>query len=124
MIRYSLVMGVPEMEELYEYLAVGKEAGTLDPEERKLATKFFKTLDLLSTNPRHNSLASHEIDELTRRVGFKVFQSYLENRTPAAGRLFWAYGPERGQITVLGLEPHPEDTRHGYASVRLSRSPP
>jgi hypothetical protein len=31
MIRCSLVMGVPEMEELYEYLAVGKEAGTLDP---------------------------------------------------------------------------------------------
>jgi len=123
-IRYSLVMGVPEMEELYEYLAAGKEAGTLDPEEQKLARKFFKTLDLLAANPRHNSLASHEIEELTRRVEFKVFQSYLENRTPGAGRLFWAYGPERGQIAVLGLEPHPEDTKHGYAGIRLSRLPP
>jgi hypothetical protein len=117
-------MGVPEMEKLFNYLARGKEAGTLDPEEEKLARKFFKTLDLLASNPRHNSLASHEIDELTKRVGFKVFQSYLENRTPAAGRLFWAYGPDSAQITVLGLEPHPENTKHGYAGIRLSRSPP
>jgi len=112
------------MEALYDDLARGKEAATLDPEEAKLARKFFKTLDLLAANPRHNSLASHEIDELTKRVGFKVFQSYLENRTPAAGRLFWAYGPDRAQITVLGLEPHPEDTKHGYAGIRLSRFPP
>ena len=89
------------MEELFEYLARGKEAGTLDRDEAKLAKKFFKTLDLLSENPRHNSLESHEIDVLTRRVGFKVFQSYLENRTPGAGRLFWAYGPKRAQITAL-----------------------
>ena len=124
MIRYSLVMGVPEMKELYDYLAVGKEAGTLDPEEARLARKFFKTLDLLSANPRHNSLASHEIDELTKRVGFRCSSRTLKNRTPSAGRLFWAYGPERGQIAVLGLEPHPEDTKHGYAGVRLSRFPP
>lgn len=124
MIRYSLVMGVPEMEELYDALARGKEAGTLDPEEEKLAKKFFKTLLLLASNPRHNSLESHEIDVLTRRVGFKVFQSYLENRNPSAGRLFWAYGPGRGQIAVLGLEPHPEDTRHGYERIRLSAFPP
>ena len=112
------------MEALFEKLAVGKEAGTLNPEESRFARKFFKTLDLLAANPRHNSLESHEIDELTRRAGFKVFQSYLENRTPAAGRLFWAYGPQRGQIAILGLEPHPDDTKHGYASVRLSEIPP
>jgi hypothetical protein len=117
-------MGVPEMRELYDYLAVGKEAGTLDQDEEKLAKKFFKTLDLLSANPYHNSLESHEIDALTKRVGFKVFQSYLENRKPGAGRLFWAYGPERGQITVLGLEPHPENTTRGYAGIHLSRFPP
>lgn len=29
----------------------------------------------------------------------KIFQSYLENNTPAAGRLFWAYGPDSGDIT-------------------------
>lgn len=90
------------MQELYDRLTMDNEAGTLDPEEEKLAKKLFKTLVLLASDPRHNSLQSHEIDALTRRVGFKVFQSYLENRNPSAGRLFWAYGPGRGQITVLG----------------------
>lgn len=112
------------MRELYDYLAAGKEANTLDRDEEKLARKFFKTLDLLSANPHHNSLNTHEIDALSKRVGFKVFQSYLENRIPGAARLFWAYGPERGQISVLGLEPHPENTLRGYASIRLSRFPP
>jgi hypothetical protein len=105
-------------------LRLANEARTLDLDEEKLARKFFKTLDLLSANPYHNSLESHEIDALTKRVGFKVFQSYLENRKPGAGRLFWAYGPERGQITVLGLEPHPENTTRGYAGIHLSRFPP
>lgn len=111
------------MQELYDRLTMDK-AGTLDPEEEKLAKKLFKTLVLLVSDPRHNSLQSHEIDALTRRVGFKVFQSYLENRNPSAGRLFWAYGPGRGQITVLGLEPHPEDRKHGYERIRLSAFPP
>jgi len=31
----------------------------------------------------------------------------LENNIPAAGCLFWAYGPDRGDITVLAVEPHP-----------------
>lgn len=33
----------------------------------------------------------------------------------------WVYGPGEGEITVIGLEPHPEDKkRSGYAKVRLS----
>jgi hypothetical protein len=75
-------------------------------------------------NPFHNSLRSHEIEALTRRYGFKVFQSYLENNTPAAGRIFWTYGPKNGEITVLGMEPHPEDSKRGaYERVKLSRAP-
>lgn len=49
----------------------------------------------------------------------------MEYNTPAAGRMFWVYGPEDGQITVIGLEPHPEDRKNkGYARVRLSKLPP
>jgi hypothetical protein len=51
----------------------------------------------------------------------KVWQSYLENNTPGAGRLYWVYGPGRLEITIIGLEPHPEDKKKdGYAKVRLS----
>ena len=122
---FLLVPGIPEMAELVDRLSRGFQAGLLSGEDQKLAKRLFKTLTLLQENPRHNSLSSHEIAELSRRVGFKVFQSYLENRTPAAGRLFWAYGPGSQEITLLGLEPHPENAkRKGYDRVRLSRMPP
>lgn len=122
---YSLRMGVPEMEEIYTRLADGREAGTLSKSDAKLARKFFKTLQLLANDPRHNSLQSHEIEPLSKRFGQKVFQSYLENRTPAAGRLYWVYGPNTGEITVVGLEPHPEDKKRGGDDrVKLSGFPP
>jgi len=61
---------------------------------------------------------------LTRRYVVKVWQSYLENRTPAAGRIFWAYGPGKGEITILAVEPHPEDQKQsGYDRVKLSTLP-
>jgi hypothetical protein len=54
----------------------------------------------------------------------KIFQSYLENNTPGAGRLFWAYGPGQGDITVLAMEPHPEDKKQGaYERIKVSRMP-
>ena len=50
----------------------------------------------------------------------KVWESYLENNTPAAGRLFWVYGPGRKDITIIGLEPHPNDKAKSYDKVTLS----
>jgi hypothetical protein len=86
--------------------------------------KLVKALGFLSANPKHNSLASHEINDLSRKHGIRIFQSYLENHTPSAGRIFWAYGPEQGDITVLAIEPHPEDQKHGaYQRIRLSALP-
>ena len=79
-----------------------------------------KALYLLSQNPRHPGLESHEIASLSKRYGMKVWQSYLENRTPAAGRIFWVYGPSQGEITIIGIEPHPNDKSNAYAKVTLS----
>lgn len=53
----------------------------------------------------------------------KVFQSYLENRTSRAMRMYWVYGPEKGQITIIGLEPHPEDKKGAYERIELSKMP-
>jgi hypothetical protein len=37
--------------------------------------------------------------------------------------MFWVYGPGKAEITVIGLEPHPEDQKQGgYAKVRLSEA--
>ncbi len=129
--NFAIRMGVPEMQDLWDALSHRAEAGTLSKTEIKLWKQLAKTVLLLATNPRHNSLQSHEIDDLTRRYSgltggnSKVWQSYLENNTPAAGRLFWVYGPGKGEITVIGLEPHPEDRKKsGYTKVRLSSPPP
>ena len=117
-------MGVPGMEALWNDLSTRKQAGKLDKTEEKFFKKWVKALAHLSANPRHNSLASHEIDELSRRHGLRIFQSYLENKTPAAGRMFWAYGPDKGDITILAIEPHPEDEKRGaYARIKLSSVP-
>ena len=51
----------------------------------------------------------------------KVWESYLENNTPAAGRIFWAYGPEQGDITVIGLEPHPNDKANAHKKITLAQ---
>ena len=121
---FNIRMGVPEMAEYWRDLSARKVQGLLNKREEQFFKKLVKALGFLSANPRHNSLASHEIDDLTRKYGFKIFQSYLENNTPAAGRLFWAYGPDQGDITILAIEPHPEDQKRGaYLRLDLSALP-
>ena len=121
---FNIRMGLPEMEALWQDLSTRKLQGKLDKDEETAFQKLGKALAFLSQNPRHPGLASHEIDDLTRKYGIKIFQSYLENRTPAAGRLFWAYGPDKGDITVLAIEPHPEDQKRGaYQRIKLSALP-
>lgn len=122
--NFKIFMGVPEMEDFWNDLSLRKLANTLNKDEEKLFKKFYKVLTYLSTNPRHNSLQSHEIKPLSKRYGTRVWESYLEKKTPAAGRVFWVYGPDKDQITVIGLEPHPEDKKKGgYDKVNLSDLP-
>lgn len=122
--EYKIRMGQPEMEELWRDLSTRKRAGKLGKDEERLFKKLVKTLGLLGSNPKHNSLVSHEIADLSAKYGIKIFQSHLQNNTPGAGRLFWAYGPEQGEITVLAIEPHPEDKKRGaYQRIKLSSMP-
>ena len=122
--EYKIRLGVPEMESFWQDITYKTDTGALDGNEQKLFKKLTKALNLLRSNPRHNSLATHEITPLSRRCGMKVWQSCLDNRTPAAGRLFWVYGPGKNEITIIGLEPHPEDKKKaGYEKVRLSELP-
>ncbi|MEI8123424.1 MAG: hypothetical protein WCI20_15455 [bacterium] len=122
MTAYAIRMGVPEMEDHWNDISSRSDANQLNAEEMRYFKKLVKTLGYLSANPRHPGLESHEIDDLSRRYGLRVWQSYLENKTPSAGRIFWVYGPDRGEITVIGIEPHPEDKKRGaYDRIPLSR---
>ena len=66
-----------------------------------------KTLGLLQTNPKHPSLQTHEYQSLKGPHGEKVFEAYVQNKTPAAFRVFWYYGPTKETITVVAVTPHP-----------------
>ena len=66
-----------------------------------------KALGLLETNPRHPGLNTHKFSSLKGPGGVEVFEAYAENKTPAAWRIFWHYGPDKKQITILAITPHP-----------------
>lgn len=66
-----------------------------------------KALCLLAENPRHKSLQTHEFTSLKGPKGKKVFEACAEQATPAAYRIFWYYGPEKDQITILAVAKHP-----------------
>ena len=105
--KFIIRMGVPEMEALWIRLQTEYRAGTISKTDAQLYKKWGKVLSLLSENPKHPSLKTHEIAALTDRYGERVWQSYLENKTSRAMRMYWVYGPDQHSITIIGLEPHP-----------------
>ena len=68
-----------------------------------------KCVSLLAENPRHPGLHTHEYHSLAHPFNAqeKVFEAYVQNRTPGAYRVFWCYGPKPGEITVIAVTPHP-----------------
>jgi len=118
---FSIRLGVPEMDTLWADLSGKAKKGSLGKDEETLYKKMGKAMALLANDPKHPGLHSHEIEALTRRYGVKVWQSYLENKTSGAGRIYWIYGPAKNDITIIGLEPHPEDKKKGgFDKVKLS----
>jgi hypothetical protein len=94
--------------------------GKLDKDEQRFFKKLVKALGYLSADPKHNSLASHEIDDLTRKYGVKIFQSYLENNTPGAGRLFWAYGDPTRATSPCWRSSHIPKTKNAVPTSESS----
>ncbi len=64
--------------------------------------KITKTLRLLAENPRHPGLSSHRYQSVQGPDGEPLWESYVENRTPGAWRIFWIYQPA-DTITVISI---------------------
>ena len=118
---FDIYFGIPEVRDYWLKLQDKVAKGEANRSEAKFYKKLLKAFLLLQSNPRHNSLNSHEIEILSLRYGRKVWESYIESRKPAAGRFFWVYYPS-GSITIIGIEPHPNDTKHSYDKITLSAS--
>ena len=69
--------------------------------------KVLKTLALMEINLRHPSLNTHKYESLAGANGEEVFEAYVENKTPAAFRVFWHYGTGKEVITIVAITPHP-----------------
>jgi hypothetical protein len=95
-----------------------KQLATLEnaPALKGVFKQVRKTLGHLETNLRAKSLRTHEYESLTKRYGKKVFVAYAQQKTPAAYRIFWHYGPDKidsnGKripvITIVAITPHPK----------------
>lgn len=119
---FTIRMGVPKMKNFWDSLLKRKKKGDLDAHEKELFNKLSKSIRFLSNNPRHPGLRTHQIKALSRRYNLKIWQSYLD-QGDRARRIFWTYGPNRKEITILGIEPHPDDKRGAYDRIKLSDLP-
>lgn len=64
-------------------------------------------LDKLAVNPRYSGLHTHKNESFIRFSQQEIFQSYVENHTSSAYRIFWCYGPEKDFLTIVAIVPHP-----------------
>ena len=116
---FDIYFGIPEIRDFWIQLEERVKSNNANKDEKLMYKKLLKAFNLLSKNPRHPSLHSHEIKILTDRYGKKVWESYLENRKPAAGRIFWIYYPPES-ITIIGIEQHPNNSKYSYEKITLS----
>lgn len=96
----------------FELLFTEEASAQLDtlktnPSQSAVLKAVRKTLGLMETNLHHPSLNTHKFRSLKGPEGEDIFEAYAQQNTPAAYRILWCYGPEKGQITVVAISPHP-----------------
>jgi hypothetical protein len=76
--------------------------------------KVVKCLRKIAEGPKQSGLNSHKYSSMLGPNGEEVWESYVENKTPAAWRVFWCYGPDEKNgdevlkiITIIAIAPHP-----------------
>ena len=79
------------------------------PRHEGLVKQIKKSLGFLQHNPKHPSLHTHPYASIEHpyHPKEKVFEAYAQNKTPSAYRIFWCYGPQKRQLTILAITPHP-----------------
>ena len=112
------VAWMPEAKERYaelrakakaRFAARQKSGKKKKSKDEGLFAQVHKAVSLLSSNPRHRSLQTHEYKSLTNPydASKKVFEAYAQSKTPGAYRVFWCYGPKAKDITIIAITPHP-----------------
>ena len=82
--------------------------------KKGLYKQVLKTLGLLESNIKHPSLNTHEYHSIEGENGEKIWEAYVQNKTPGAYRVFFHYGPDEKVnkkrvpvVTIVAITPHP-----------------
>ena len=57
--------------------------------------------------PSYPALRTHLMQSIRGNNGEPVYQSYVENDTPSAWRIWWQYSESADQIQIVMIGPHP-----------------
>lgn len=88
-------------------LAVIDELAT-QAQYRAKAKKVAKALRLLEQpGPAYPGLHTHQYQSVKGPGGEPLWESYVENKTPSACRIWWIYGPKPDTLTIITIGPHP-----------------
>ncbi len=72
------------------------------------AKKVAKALRLLEqAGPAYPGLETHRYQSIHGPNGEPLWESYVENKTPGAWRIWWVYGPASDALTIITIGPHP-----------------
>jgi len=77
-----------------------------DSSKKKILNAVLKTLAYMESNLRHPSLNTHEYFSIKGPHGEKIYEAYVQQKTPGAYRIFWYYGPEKEMISIVAIIPH------------------
>lgn len=78
-----------------------------NPENNKDFKAARKAIKFLGENPRHPGLQTHVIYSIKGPSNEKVFETYAQQNTPSAYRIFFYYGPGVKEITIFAIIAHP-----------------
>ncbi len=70
-------------------------------DKKSISKSVNKILGFMEANLRHPSLHTHKYDAMQGPNKEDIFESYAQNKTPGAYRIFWHYGPGKRKITIL-----------------------
>jgi len=68
-----------------------------------------RALARLERDPRHPGLHSHPFHTFSGPGRETIWESCVEIQRSAAWRIWWFYGPEEGQITIVAIGPDTQE---------------
>lgn len=78
-----------------------------DPNLAGLEFQIKAAITKLLHDPKYKGLNTHRFSSLSEKYHGEIWESYIQNHTSGAWRMFWRYGPEEKDITLLLVTPHP-----------------